>query len=497
MGKRHARKQNCAAKRGEHSDNYTEEVSFPRTSAICAGVLLLTCFYFGYLFHISGVGLLGPDEPRYASIGREMAESGDWITPRLWAEPWFEKPPLLYWLTGLGFLLGLPVDSAPRAGIAVLSGGFLILFWRCLRRRSGTRAAWLSTLILGSSAGWIAFSQVCATDLPLAATFAAGMLLTFEGLEENRRGPLLGGGVAFGLSVLAKGMVGLVLALPLLWFAWRRWREFVVPVLLGLAVAAPWYALMGARHGRAFFDEFFLKHHLARFSDAAVAHAQPWWYYAPVLVCGLFPWFPLLTLVRRSTVESHFGKLLAVWLLWGIVFFSAATNKLPGYLLPLLPAAAGLLGIALERVKNAAIPLAVSTLLLASISVIAGILPQALLEGLTNSHPGEIRLDVVAGVGLAAVAVWWLTRRVSRTTATGLVAGLSILGVAYLKLSVYPALDRDVSARSLWIEHAMHLRDACLGDLPRDDRYGMNYYTRSPLPDCASDPRPVSINRRR
>jgi 4-amino-4-deoxy-L-arabinose transferase-like glycosyltransferase len=54
--------------------------------------------YFLFFFGLTSVGLVGPDEPRYASIAREMARSGDWLTPRLWGEPWFEKPPLLYWM---------------------------------------------------------------------------------------------------------------------------------------------------------------------------------------------------------------------------------------------------------------------------------------------------------------------------------------------------------------------------------------------------------------
>src|SRR5580658_1547395 len=72
---------------------------------------LLVILYFSGL---SASGMLGPDEPRYASIGREMARSGDWITPRLWGQPWFEKPALLYWITGAAFRLGLGDNLAPR-----------------------------------------------------------------------------------------------------------------------------------------------------------------------------------------------------------------------------------------------------------------------------------------------------------------------------------------------------------------------------------------------
>ena len=72
--------------------------------------------------------MLGPDEPRYASVGREMARSGDWITPRLWGQPWFEKPALLYWMTGAAFRLGFSEDLAPRVPVALFSVAFLVFF---------------------------------------------------------------------------------------------------------------------------------------------------------------------------------------------------------------------------------------------------------------------------------------------------------------------------------------------------------------------------------
>src|ERR1700740_2719460 len=104
--------------------------------------------------------MLGPDEPRYASIGRAMAASGDWITPRLWGEAWFEKPALLYWMTGAGFRLGLGDDLAPRLPVALLSVAFLVFFYWALRREFGGRPALAATIILATSAGWLAFSYV-------------------------------------------------------------------------------------------------------------------------------------------------------------------------------------------------------------------------------------------------------------------------------------------------------------------------------------------------
>src|ERR1700757_3741321 len=101
------------------------------------------------------MGVIGPDEPRYAAIAREMARSGDWITPRLWGQPWFEKPALLYWMIASGFRLGLGPELAPRLPVAALAVVFLGFYWWVLRREFGCRAAWFAVLILGTSAGWV------------------------------------------------------------------------------------------------------------------------------------------------------------------------------------------------------------------------------------------------------------------------------------------------------------------------------------------------------
>jgi len=99
------------------------EISWKRWTLLFASAAAL---FFLYFFGLTRAGLLGPDEPRYAAIGAAMAHSGDWVTPRLWGIPWFEKPALLYWMTATAFKAGLDEDLAPRLPVAILSAGFLI-----------------------------------------------------------------------------------------------------------------------------------------------------------------------------------------------------------------------------------------------------------------------------------------------------------------------------------------------------------------------------------
>ena len=92
----------------------------------CVIALAFCALFPLYCFRLDGVGMLGPDEPRYAAIGHAMAASGDWVTPRLWDEPWFEKPALLYWMVAAGYKLGLNPELAPRIPVVAASLGFLV-----------------------------------------------------------------------------------------------------------------------------------------------------------------------------------------------------------------------------------------------------------------------------------------------------------------------------------------------------------------------------------
>ncbi len=133
-------------------------------------LLAIPLLYLLYFFGLTNAGLVGPDEPRYAAIARQMAQSGDWITPRLWGELWFEKPALLYWMEGAAFRLGLSEDLAPRLPVALCSVAFLIFFYWILRREFGDPAAGFSTAILATSAGWLGLSHIGITDLPMSAS---------------------------------------------------------------------------------------------------------------------------------------------------------------------------------------------------------------------------------------------------------------------------------------------------------------------------------------
>jgi 4-amino-4-deoxy-L-arabinose transferase-like glycosyltransferase len=453
--------------------------------------------YLLYFYRLGAAGMLGADEPRYAAIGRGMALSGDWITPRLWGQPWFEKPALLYWMTGGAFRLGFGPDLAPRLPVALLSVAFLVFFWWILWREFGCMAAWLSTLILGTTAGWIGFSQVGVTDLPLTATFSAAMLLALPWIARRDTRYLPAASALLGFAVLAKGLLPLVLAAPVA-IGWRYWRDLVRPrvILPFLVVALPWYVLCYLRNGYTFLDVFFVQHQFERFVSGALMHVQPWWFYLPCLAGLLLPWTPLLALTgRRAAYRDPRRLFLLLWAGFGLIFFSAATNKLPGYVLPLIPAVAVLLGLALEEARSPGVWMALCALVLAVFPVAVPILPAAVANGLSRAPRPEAHWSWLLPAAGAA-AVWMLEARGRRLAAVLLIAAGTAAGVAYIKFEDTAELDQVASARSLWNTIGGRTSDVCLEDIRRDWRYGLNYSAGSTLPDCATTPRSIRVTQK-
>ncbi len=455
--------------------------------------------YLLYFYHIGSNGVLGPDEPRYASIGREMAHSGDWITPRLWGKPWFEKPALLYWMIATAFRAGAGPDLAPRLPIAILAVGFLAFLWWILTREFNCRVAWIAVLILGTTVGWQALGQAGVTDLPLSATFAAAMLLALPWIAKGDGRYLPLSGALMGLAVLAKGPAPLILALPLAIRGRQvrelfRWRV----VLPFAAVALPWYLICYLRNGDDFFKEFILKQNFQRFTSAdVIQHGYPWWYFLPVLAGGLLPWLPLaIPAALQPGWSDPRRKFLACWALWVLLFFSISANKLPAYILPMLPAAAILMALALDELPGAGPWLAACALLLVVYPLAAPLLPVALQFGL--SHAAVPTFDPLWLYPVAiAILAWLADRRGRRLAAIALVAVGVGVGAANLKAVAIPALRAMPSPLVLWQKIAPHADEVCLDHVDRNWSYGLNYYAGKALPECSDHATPWQVRQQK
>ena len=333
-----------------------------------------------YFYGLGAMPLVGPDEPRYAQVAREMFERGDWVTPTLAGHTWFEKPALLYWMMMAAYSVLGVTELAARLGAAV-SGvlAVLVVWWMASRVEHAVGASAhglgaVAAAVAASSAGLLVFSRGASFDAPLTMTVTASLACFFlaEGEQRDarrRRRLLVGFYACAGAALLAKGLVGAVLiAGVVMLYLFVRRRPFEIfklgalwGPLVAAAVAALWYAPVIARHGHAFVDEFFLQHHLARFTSNRYHHPQPFYFYVPVMALLALPWTAFLA----SGVAGVFGmnwraqdaltrmRLLAfVWLLVPVAFFTLSGSKLPGYVLPALPGAALLAGERIFRYVN-------------------------------------------------------------------------------------------------------------------------------------------------
>jgi len=432
-----------------------------------------------YLTGLTRMGMYSTDEPRYADIGRAMARTGDWITPRLWGQPWFEKPPLLYWMTATGFRLGLGTDLAPRLPVALLSVGFLAFFWWRLRQIFDEGVANCATAMLATTGGWLAYSHVAVTDLPVTVFFSVAVLWSLPDRQggEPRR---VAAAIALGLAVLAKSVPPLVLFLPVLVLDRRNWRRWLAgwPLVAFLAVALPWHLIATIRNGWNLPYVLFIEQQMGRFLNSSRQHGQPWWFYVPVFLVLLFPWFPLLPLLFRHVKEDRRARTLVSIVIVGLVFFSASMNKLPGYVLPLVPATCILTGLGLARSFRRERWLIAPTALLGTLPLAGSVFPEIAAHGLRISQIpwSSVALGLAIGAVVGGAIALWL-----RSRAFVVAVVLSAAAFLSLEIELFPALDKTASARTLWSSS----HPGCAPVLARGMLYGLYYYSGKQLPDCA------------
>lgn len=353
-------------------------------------------------FYLWGLGLLplvGPDEPRYAEVAREMLARHDLITPTLGGIPWFEKPPLLYWLMIAGYRVLGVTEYAARLGPAVcglLTAVFTYWVGKSIevsevsgsataedveQRRDGMGR--LSAMVWLSSLGAMVFSRGASFDIVVTMTVTGALASFFvwhvrygtrsgsDGLIDSTDGGarqhwlLIAFYLFIGLSLLAKGLIGIVIpfgVIAIYLLIRREWphKRFVHSLFWGiplaLAVAAVWFGPMISRHGWKFIDQFIVQHHFARFVTNKYHHPGPIYFYIMVLVALSLPWTIFLGAAfltsrrwrwRGGLPLDRFRVFALCWILVPLVFFSFSESKLTAYILPVLPAVALLAG---ERV---------------------------------------------------------------------------------------------------------------------------------------------------
>ena len=346
------------ARRGAPAPHARGPLSRP-AALVSLLVVLLAALWFGML---ELRGLYFPDEGRYAEIPREMKATGDWVTPRLNGFPYFEKPPLQYWVTAAIFSVAGEDEWTTRLAPAFAGLAGVLALLVTARRLYSRRAAWMAAAVLASSWGYFLSSQFVTLDMALTA-FLTSALCAFLLAQDARASPadnrrwMLVAWALCALAVLTKGVIGVVLpALAIATYvALRRDVALLRRLHIGsglvvlTAIAAPWFMLAEARNP-GFAEFFFIHEHLQRFTQPLHRRPGAWWYFIPIAIAFLMPWFPAIVAapacrVRTGPAAIRSGAFDARFFCWCwaaaiFVFFSVSSSKLPAYIMPAMGAVA-------------------------------------------------------------------------------------------------------------------------------------------------------------
>ncbi len=351
-----------------------------------------------------------------------MLARQDWITPTLGGQPWLEKPVLYYWQAMVAYKIFGVSDWSARLPAAVDATVMVVAVFLFLRRfRPGSELD--GALITASASGIIGFARAASMDMPLASAFTIALLAWYAWQETGRKAYLAVFYVAIALATLAKGPVAPFLAAVIVaaFAATRRNFRIVgkmlwVPgILIFLCVAGPWYAAVQLRNPE-FFRVFILEHNVSRFATNRYHHPQPIWFYLPVVLMGLLPWAIIAIAAlfdnarawwrqkgAKGQSDDAFNVFLIIWLILPVLFFSLSQSKLPGYILPALPA--GTLHLADYARRYAQDNRKAGKVLVALHSVTAAslLLPVLLLQFIVLRHRLPWDRATVLAVALTAV----------------------------------------------------------------------------------------------
>jgi len=328
---------------------------------------LATAVWFGAFLGVRPLN--NPDEGRYTEIPREMAETGDYVTPRLNGVKYFEKPPLMYWLSALTFKVAGVSEFTARFWNAAFALMGVLLTYAAGRRLYGRTAGWWAAAVLATSLLYYALGQIVLLDMAVAVTISAALFAFMFAMRQppgaRRRWLFIAFYASMAFATLTKGLIGFLLpcAVAFVWvLLFNKWRALwpfypVIGVLVLLGIAAPWHVLAEqANHSAVKEHDFawfyFVHEHYLRFTTKIHGRYQPVWFFGPVLLAGLFPWVAFGGQAVRGALAGGWRArhqhaeawFLVIWIAFITLFFSKSDSKLIPYILPVFPAAAVLIG---------------------------------------------------------------------------------------------------------------------------------------------------------
>ncbi len=363
----------------------------PRLAWVASTLWIAGICGLAFLWNLGHFGLVDETEPLFAEAARQMTVTGDWVTPYFNEATRFDKPPLIYWLMAIAYHLIGVNEWAVRlpsalAAIALIVFSFVTLRHFGLPRPSDVSpsdsvsspsslplylSAFIGSGIMALTPQTVVWARTGVSDMLLSGCIGCALLAFFWGyVQPSGTGAKTAWYLLFyvlvALAVLTKGPVGLIIpgltigAFVLYLGNWRTVLREMVPLrglLLFAAIAIPWFVLVIQANGESYIDSFFGYHNLQRFTQVVNRHRAPWFFYFLVVLGGFAPYSAHLPVAiarlrfwqrdrwQQAPRMAQLGLFALIW--FGVIFgfFTIAVTKLPSYVLPLLPAAAILVGL--------------------------------------------------------------------------------------------------------------------------------------------------------
>jgi len=504
--------------------------------------LVLTAIAALFLTALGSVGFWDHDEGRYAAIPAAMLHTGDWLTPRLCGVPYFEKPPLLYWVTALSFKVFGFTEFAGRLPVAIC--GFigicaiLLLGWRRFDWQTGLLAA----VVLALSPEYFVSARFLVTDM-LLTCFLTLALVSFylASTSENKRGYLLFY-VFIALATMSKGIIGFLLPALIIGsyvLLTRQWRILLemklwLGVLVFAVIVFPWFILEQRRYPE-FLHFFIVQQHFQRFASAHAEHGRSPLFFVPVLLVGFFPWVMFLPSAAQRDLKlvGWFGKLaklaeanpsqpqpaparlkaalrainhqssslIFLWLWFGIIFafFSVSHGKLVSYILPAFPPIALLAAQVWTQYwgksedKSLARGVGWGTLLAGLVMALVALVVLLYLPSHLRRE-GRVQFEAVQGLAAAlgvtmaggAVGLFYLTWRQQRRPLCGLFSGVNALTLL-LVVGAAKTIEPYVNLKPMAVRLAQRLQPDDQIVLYNIAQPSLEFYTRR-LPIVIGEP---------
>ena len=315
-------------------------------------LILLTVLSYG--FYNAYLPITDPVESNYVLSAITMLKHNSWISPMIYDQVWYDKPPLTYWALMISYKLFGISDFTSRIPNTLIAGGSVALMYHLVYRiKESSHIAVTSAILLFSALQFWYISHAVITDGFLFFFSLAIFGYSYLAFTKNDKHSMVKAYGAAALAVVTKGPVGIVLpGLILLLFIAARWftqkdkadyslaKDITLlfnplGILLFIALASPWYIAMYSIHGQEFISGFLGLHNMERALVSEHPKFNVWYYYLIIVPLSLLPWTPAIIYRLKSiNWKDNFNLLGIIWAIVIILFYSFVATKYITYTFP-------------------------------------------------------------------------------------------------------------------------------------------------------------------